>query len=111
MSLELIEKLLVGMVPHDAVAPVHSNFKAMRSEPAEAFTVLWNHLYPILKNQDADGHIAATNGILIGVALYYGLQRSDNLLKMINDYIEDRSRVNGENVINFYEARAGRKLC
>jgi hypothetical protein len=111
MSLEQVEKLLVGMMPPEALNPVHSQFELMRENPVEAFSGLWNHLFPTLRDPEDAGHVAAINGILVGVSLYYGLQRSANLQKIIGDYIVDRSRKRGENIVNFYEARAGRKPC
>lgn len=111
MSLEVMEKLLVGMVPPEALAPVHSNFELMRTQPAEAFAGLWNYMHPILMDQEHAGHIAAVNGIMIGIALAHGLDRSIAMQKLIADYLKDRSRKRGENVVNFYEARAGRGTC
>lgn len=108
MSLELLEKFLIEVVPPEAQNPVHKLFTQMKNDPLPVVVKGFNLLADDMK---AGGELGAhaVNGILLGIALYYGAQRSPALEKILLGFIEHNTKGKSGNVISFASARIGVK--
>lgn len=108
MSLELIEKFLLVLSPPDANKAIHSIFLGLEKDPLPVVVDGFNSLHPDITKEGSPQSVAAVNGMLLGVAISYGIDKSPRLKAIIEDYIIQKGRIKGENVIDFSLARAGR---
>jgi hypothetical protein len=105
MSLELIEKFLVELTPPSAHIPLHNVIDVMKREPIEAMGQGFHFLSPDIKNEGSPESAAAVNGILLGVCLAYGIQRSPRMVSLLEEYIDYHQKNRGTNVVDFASAR------
>jgi len=109
MSLELIEKFILEISPARAKTPVHSVFVGMRADPIQTFVGGFNLIVDDIKNEGSLESAAAVNGLLTGVALCYGVQRSTHLQAILEDYLKKQELSRGENIVDFMSRLAERK--
>jgi hypothetical protein len=106
MNLALIEKFILELSPPQAKIAVSGLFESMRTQPAMTIMQGFGLLSDVIKDEGSETSIAAVNGLCLGIALTYCTHNDKNLEKMIEGFVEMSSRNKGENVIDFFKARA-----
>lgn len=110
MSLEVLEKFMLEMVPPDCKNFVHDAFIEMKENPMPMAVDAFNALGPVIHN-GADENISAAvvNGMMLGINLCYGLGRSQALADRLNDYVITKQRKRGDHIVDFLHERIKRK--
>lgn len=109
MSLELLEKFLIELAPPKAHNPIHKIFKEMVADPVLCMGQGFEILYPSINEEGSPESAAAVNGIILGIVLHYGAQRSTRMQAILEEYVEHHKKGKKENVISFASARVGKK--
>lgn len=108
MKLELLEKFLLELIPPQARNPVHSVFNGMRQMPVPTVLQGLGQLSEQITREGSDESVAAVNGLVLGIALSYGVSRSSELEQIMEQYLVNASKAKGENVVDFLSKRVER---
>lgn len=109
MDLELVEKFIQALSAPESKIPIHNVMAAARIDPQKIVLQGLQYVNRYIKSADAEGHAACINGVLFGVTLALGVDKSPELVKLMKDYLEQKRLERGENIVDFAEMRAGRK--
>ena len=109
MELELIEEFLRALCPPEAHVHLNDVFKHIKANPAGTVLQGLGQYTDLIRNSDSHG-IAFTTGLCLGVAMYRGCGSSSELRAIIKSYNERNARGRGENVVDFFKARAGKGI-
>lgn len=107
MELELLEEFIRGLCPSEASVPVNKLFTGLKEDPVQMVLQGLSHIATDIRENGAAG-IATVNGLCLGVALAYGSRTSKDLKMIIESYNLRNARGRGENVVDFFKARAGK---
>lgn len=108
MNIVLIEKFISCLAPASAKKAINSMFVGMKEDPSGLIMQGFQHLSDTIRDEGSTESAAAVNGILLGIALVYTTHQNKDMEKILKGYLDCASRMKGENVINFWEAKAGK---
>lgn len=111
MDLKLIEKFLQAMMPAEGKPAVNTAFECMRAHPMSAVPsigMMVGRLQQRLYSSDENEQVAGASNVLVGVMIAWASEDPALRKYIIEDYLEQDQRKRGENVIDFWQGRAGR---
>jgi hypothetical protein len=113
MDLKRIERFLSAMMPSvfDAKDSVNIAFECMKAHPMTAVPTITNmigRLQGALYSMDKREQQIASSAVLTGVMIAWATE--DQFLRecIIDHYLEQSAKLRGENVVDFFDKKAGR---
>lgn len=107
MKLELLEKFLLELVPAQAQPAVHITFVGIKTNPTQSIYAGVQFLHTTIKNSTSLESLAVLDGLLLGIALTYGINQKPEISQLLEDYLELNRRKRGENVVTFFQRKTG----
>lgn len=106
-NLTLLQKLLLEMIPSDAKPGITTCFEALKVKPMEQTLSFCHQMGDAIRNDHTEGHGATINGMMIGLALAH-MSTAPEFIQFINGYLKRRADERGENVVDFFQKKAGK---
>lgn len=111
MDLKLIERFLSAMMPAKGKASVHTAFECMRADPGTAIPsvgMMIGRVQHQLYSDDEAIQAAACGQLLTGIMIAWSSESPALRKYILEDYLERDALLRGENVISFFDKKAGR---
>lgn len=113
MDLKLLERFLSTMMPPLPAAKeaVNTAFSCMQAHPMTAIPTVGMMIGKFqhkLYSQSVEEQAEAASQVLTGVMISYASENQELRKYIIDDYLERMSLLQGDNVINFHDKKAGR---
>lgn len=103
----ILEKFLLTLIPDKAKPEFSNAFTQFRSDRAPSLGLGITVIQKFFHDEREDVQVAAVNSLVIGMWMADCTQ-DDEFIKMFEGWLEAYKRFEGENVVDFMQARAGR---
>lgn len=111
MNLKLIERFIQAMMPPEGKSTVNTAFKSMTDPSTAVPTVgLWvGQFQQRLYEGDERVQAEAVKLVLTGIMIAHAVEDASLRKTIVEEFIQRGVRARGENVIDFFDKKAGRK--
>lgn len=113
MDLKLVERFLQAMMPPEGMSTIHTAFECLRGPPEQCVPavglMIGKFQGKIYGPEVTESQQASAVGILLtGIMIGWASEQAELKKYIIEDYLERNSKLRGENVVSFFDKKAGR---
>ena len=107
VDLKILEQFMLELCHENAKPAINSCFEGLRDHPVPNTLSFLHQMGSAIKDGQTTESWACVNGLLVGISLA-ATSRNPHMLHIITDFLELQRKKKGENVVDFFQAKAGK---